>query len=194
MIVTQLMWSSLDSYSKYYAHFWPHPFEWDHSRQEYIAHAKSTKFLPYFVSIVALGFAPLACITLLTVQSLCLVSLDLLEVLVTILILLVVTLVSVAEWSFSSHRDEFKFYINYLKRVDAHIQSRKFKWAQAYLFYYFNIFGWVTEFFKFVTISKSVTIFAMSQVYTLYLIKPSLGVDSVYSDGLYFSLTHLVVG
>lgn len=128
------MWSALDSHYKYYAHFWPQPFEWDCSRQKFIAHGKSTKFLPHFLSMVILGFSPLTCVTLFTAQSLGFCKLRLLEELVTIALLLLVTLTFVAEWAFSKHGDDLKFYINYLKRRDAQIQSGEFKRRHVYWF------------------------------------------------------------
>lgn len=183
------MWSALDSFSKYQAYFWPQPFEWDYCRQQFVAHAKSTRFLPHFVSMVAIGSAPLACVTLLTAQSLGLCNLDLLEELVTILLLLLVTLTLVAEWSFSRQGNDFKFFINSLKRLDAQIQSSKFKCEVILRYFWFGCV--IFEVCDKSEFSKFVLHFVLCQVCTFCRIKL---IEWVFSDGLYLWSTYAVPG
>lgn len=121
------MWSSLNLFSNFYAHFWSHPFEWDPSRKKFAANPKSRKLLSYFISMAIMGFVPLTCATLLTAQSLGYINLDLLQVLVTILTLLSVTITLATEWSLARNAADLELCSNYLTRLEAQIKSRKFK-------------------------------------------------------------------
>lgn len=125
MIVTPLMWSSLDLCSKYYAHFWIHPFEWDSSRKKFIIMQKSPKLIYYFISMTALGFAPVVCLILLAVNYLGVRKLTFVEVLVTVLGLLFATLTIVTELSFVNYSGQTQLFSNYLIRLESQIQSCK---------------------------------------------------------------------
>lgn len=74
-----------------------------------------------------MGFVPLTCATLLTAQSLGYINLDLLQVLVTILTLLSVTITLATEWSLARNAADLELCSNYLTRLEAQIKSRKFK-------------------------------------------------------------------
>lgn len=124
MIVTPLMWSSLDFCSKYYAIFWIYPFEWDVSRKKFIVNRKSSKLIYYLISMMAIGLAPVVCLTLLGANYLGDGKLAFVEVLVTVMALLITTLTIVTELSFSSCSHPMQLFSNYLVRLDNQVQSR----------------------------------------------------------------------
>lgn len=125
MILTPLMWSCLDLFSKYYSHFWPHPFEWDPSRKKFVANPKSTKLLFYFLSMATLVCSPICSVILVAANSSAFINLTFFDVLGNILFLFVEVLTLVTELSFSFYAEELKLFGNYLKRLDAQIRSRK---------------------------------------------------------------------
>lgn len=125
MIVTQLMWSSLDLCSKYNARFWQHPFEWDPSRQKFVANSKSKKLIFYLLSMVTVGSVPVALLVLLSFHSFGLSNPTFLEILVNVHILLLVMLALVTEWSFATYADELQLCSNYLIRLEGDVQSCK---------------------------------------------------------------------
>lgn len=125
MIVTPLMWSSLDWSSKYYAQFWMFPFDWDPSRKKFVVNRKPSKLIYYFINMMALGFAPVACLTILAANYSGMGKFTFFEVLLTVLDLLIVIVTIVTELSFFNYSGPMKLVNNYLIRLDARIQPRK---------------------------------------------------------------------
>ncbi|OXA40126.1 hypothetical protein Fcan01_25201 [Folsomia candida] len=52
MIITPLMWKSLDRFSHYFNHFWKNPIEWDVKRKMLVFTPISRKLKIWMVSIV----------------------------------------------------------------------------------------------------------------------------------------------
>lgn len=126
MIVTRLMWSSLDLFSKYYAHFWPNPFDWNPSKKEFVANPKSTKWIFYFLSMATLWSVPVAHLILLTSYVFGFSNPSFLEILVNLNILLFVTVALVSELSLATYGNELELCSNQLIRLEATVYSRKF--------------------------------------------------------------------
>lgn len=51
MVVTSLMWNSLDRFYRYFGIFWKNPLEWDMKTQTLVFTPISRKLIPWMVSV-----------------------------------------------------------------------------------------------------------------------------------------------
>lgn len=68
MSVTELMWKSLDNYSKSWSYLWTSPIEWDHKKKILVYNGVSLKLIPWAIALYLIS-SPLLIILVLLVLS-----------------------------------------------------------------------------------------------------------------------------
>lgn len=125
MIVTPLMWSSLELFSKYYSHFWTYPLEWNYGQRRLILNPKSSKLLFNLIAMVTIFLGICVCLSLLISHFFGFINLLEIEALITMLCVFSAVPAFITDWLFLNYADEVCISGNYVIQLEKGVQRRK---------------------------------------------------------------------